>query len=108
MPQPANDLPPGAPDYARGALANPAPLPGTVVPIFRPDGITQAQVDKDNASNAAIMGTAKNWLNRVISIFHPNPQQEHPLAPTERLLNRADSLEAQLDSLQRRSSPNGR
>jgi hypothetical protein len=43
-------------------------------------------------------------LNQVVAILHP-PSQEHPLANTERLLNRADQLDAQMKELQQRSSP---
>ncbi len=80
MPLPSNDLPPGAPDYARGALvnANPSPTP-TPVPV-------------------------PSLLDRVITMFHPNPL---PVSSPARLVGRSDQLEKQLDALQARSS-NGR
>lgn len=77
MPPPINDLPPGVPIQAMGAM--PMPMPMTMM----------------------APAPAPSLLDRVMGLFHPSPSA----APM--LIDRTDKLERGLDALQYRSSHGG-
>jgi hypothetical protein len=112
------DLPPGVEytNYLSRVLPTPTPTPiatPTPTPVATPTPIPQApgamadwlaKYKQEQLAAAALRTSPHEQLGKVIAILHPEPQQEHPLAATDRIVSRADSLEHQLGQIQQRTS----